>query len=155
MKNIPLNHGLFAIVDDEDYDYLMAFKWYAYFRHGNTYARTAIWGNGKTKVIWMHRLIIGAIMPSHVDHKDHNGLNNQKNNLRLCTPQQNRFNSKPNGYKGVKLVKSTNRFESRIKFDGRLIQLGTFGKAKDAAMAYNKKAIELFGEFACLNIITP
>jgi hypothetical protein len=95
-----------------------------------------------------------------VDHKDRNGLNNQKENLRICDYSKNAQNSKRNpiygssNYKGVYLYKRTNKYRANIKLKGKRIYLGYFDSDKEAALAYNKKAIELFGEYACLNIIT-
>ena len=105
----------------------------------------------------MHRLILGLTDPKiFTDHKDHNGLNNQRENLRKSTNQQNQFNQLPRGgtsiYRGV--IKRKNRkgvWISNISISGKSIFVGYFKSEKKAALAYNKKAIELHGEFAYLN----
>jgi hypothetical protein len=90
----------------------------------------------------------------HIDHIDGNPTNNRWNNLRLCEPQQNARNSKTpknnsSGYKGV--AKSLNKFRAFIVVNRRQIHLGTFNTPEEASAAYQKAAIEKFGEFACIN----
>jgi hypothetical protein len=91
-----------------------------------------------------------------VDHKDGNGLNNQKNNLRLCSYSQNSQNSKrpshnTSGYKGACWSKGSNKWQAYIKLNGKCIHLGYFTCLLKAARAYDLKAKELFGNFARLN----
>jgi len=105
----------------------------------------------------MHRMIMHA--PKHLccDHIDHNGLNNRKSNLRLCTNAQNTHNQRirPNGtskYKGVSWHRPNNKWVARIAFKRKRMHIGIFDNQMEAAMAYDDKAIELFGEFACVNL---
>lgn len=158
MKEIPLSRGMFALVDDEDYEYLSKSKWHA--QKGNTtfYAerllRTADRPNGKSEK--MHRVIMKATSDVDVDHIDHNGLNNQKPNLRLCSQSQNSQNmrAKPNtasGYKGVIWEKALRKWRTRIQLDGKLRTVGYFDDVVEAAIAYDIAAIETFGEFAYTN----
>jgi hypothetical protein len=90
-----------------------------------------------------------------IDHIDHNGLNNQKDNLRICTRKENlrnsRTRSKISKYKGIKLNTRTGKYGARIKINGEYLWLGTCESEELAALAYDKKAKEIFGEFACLN----
>ncbi len=104
----------------------------------------------------MHRLIANA--PAHllVDHIDHDGLNNRKANLRLCSIAQNNQNSRPNRnaaskYKGVSWAQSCRKWFARIRPNRKTIYLGLFTDEIEAALAYDRKAKELFGEFAYLN----
>lgn len=154
MKRIPLTRNLFALVDDEDFKPLSKHKWFAH--NANTeyfYAATNI--NGKT--VLMHRLIM--IMHGkrfqQVDHANHDTLDNRKVNLRGCSKQQNSFNQKVHsdnrsGFKGVCLQKS-GKYIVRVVLSKRVHYCGFFDDAKEAAIAYNAKAKELFGEYANLN----
>ena len=166
MKVIVINSKKYArhevFVDDEDYDVLMKYKWSIRKGRNTLYAEIGkTLNHHKTS---MHCYIyktnnIHLVKSNNIDHIDHNGLNNQKNNLRIVTIQQNIFNSIKNKnsfckYKGVTF---TNRirlpYRSRICINGKRISLGYFATQEEAALAYNKKAIELFGEYAKLNII--
>ena len=87
-----------------------------------------------------------------IDHINGNTLDNRKVNLRIATRQQNNANrivKNTLGYRGVRI--NGNRYGAQIKFNGELIWLGTFDTKEEAAIAYDKKAVELFGEFAVLN----
>ena len=149
---IPLTQGKFAIVDAEDYDWLSQYKWCAVKSRETFYAQR--WSNGR--VVGMHRVIMHAPKGVICDHKNHNGLDNRKSNLRLCTSAQNQYNKRPkkgcaSRYKGVVLRSDCKRWRARIGFNGKRIHLGDFDNQMEAAMAYDNKAVELFGEFAWLN----
>ncbi len=159
MKKIPLTRGKFALVDDEDFEWLSEFKWYcsSCTQSGVTrfYAARNMKIYGKPRTRSMHRIMIG-VPNLQVDHKDGNGLNNQRENLRLCTQSQNlanQVNHKHGGFKGVHFMKSFNKWHAYINKERRRFNLGYFDYAVDAAISYNEKAKELFGEFANLNII--
>jgi hypothetical protein len=161
MKLIPLTQGKFAQVDDADYDFLMQWKWHAdKSPSGNTfYAKRNDKSSGKNKAICMHRLLLGLTAPKIFgEHRDQNGLNNQRDNLREATHSENMRNTKSkkgssSKYKGVSWVAKRNKWQSNIWLDRKQYPLGHFKLESEAALAYNKKAIELFGEFANLNII--
>ena len=95
-----------------------------------------------------------------VDHIDRNKLNNCINNLRWATNQENQMNStktknkKTSKYKGFSWFKACNKWKAQIKLNGKSFHLGYFDNEKDAARAYNNKALELFCEFANLNEIS-
>ena len=151
-KLIPLTQAKFAIVDAEDYEWLNQYKWHAKKHKNTSYAETQ--KNGK--LIKMHRLITSAPPHLFVDHRDHNGLNNRRYNLRLCTNQQNVFNRRPrpggtSKYKGVYWHKKTKKYTAAIKANGKRYYLGYFDDEIEAAVVYDIKAMELFGEFAYLN----
>lgn len=136
------------MVDDNKYDYLRQFNW----KITKGYAMRTT-GIGERR---MHRLLINAKKGEVVDHIDGNPLNNQVANLRICSQGQNMGNRKINknnrsGYKGVFFLKSLNKWRAAIKFNGKFIHIGLFAKPEDAAIAYNRKAIEFFGIFANLN----
>ena len=161
MKKIALTRGQFALVDDDDFDRLNQYKWYASFsRHyapdGNYAAARMVTVGGRQRMILMHREIVNAPNGVHVDHKNRNPLDNQKVNLRLATPQQNGANRRmqknnTSGYKGVYLRRRSGKFVAQIKQNGEHIYLGRFETAVRAAQAYDEKAKEIHGEFAVLN----
>lgn len=158
MKTINLTKGYVALVDDDDFERLSQYKWMAHEKKTNTYARRNKSVNGKVKTIIMHRFIMGAPDDMQIDHIDGNGLNNQKSNLRICTIDENlRNKGKIEGtlykYKGLSWCKTKNRYKASINFNGKKISLGRFKTQEEAALAYNKAAIELHGEFARLNVI--
>lgn len=151
-KLIPLTRGKFAIVDTEDYDHLSKHKWCATKNSQTFYACRARRG----KKVFMHRLIANAPAGLLVDHIDGNGLNNQKHNLRLCTITQNARNRGPNRnassrYKGISWSKCCKKWQARIRPNRKTIHLGLFDNEIQAGIAYDRKAEELFGEFAYLN----
>ena len=153
MKEIQLTQGKVALVDDEEFEKLNQFKWCAK-KDGNTfYAIRGIRIGSKTQTIQMHNFIMNG---KGVDHIDHNGLNNQKSNLRFCTQSENMMNRSKGGnctsiYKGVSFHKRDKIWRAKIHINGKDIHLGNFISEIEAAKAYNNKAIELFCEFANLN----
>lgn len=149
--------GLKTVVDDQDYWNAFRYRWGLSKTDNCCYAHTRITVNGKRKTLLLHRVLLGIDDKNVVvDHIDGNGLNNQRSNLRICTQQQNIYNSrkscsnKYSKYKGVHLTKYLT-WHAEIRKDGKSINLGTYETEIDAAKAYDKKAKELFGEFAHLN----
>jgi hypothetical protein len=153
-----------CLVDDCDYDELIKYNWHM---HTSGYVQRKIWANKKVVGVYMHRQIL-CLSDGNIecDHIDHNRCNNQRSNLRICTTQQNRFNNSPIGksskYKGVHLnVLKCNKnngkqyvyyyWRAKIKINGIEKTIGNFKTEEQAALEYNKKALELFGEFAYLN----
>jgi len=152
VRLIPLTQGKFAIVDADDYERLAKYKWHAY-KNGSTYYASRTSANKK---IIMHREIMQAPKGLLVDHIEGNGLNNRKSNLRLCTRVQNARNKRPkhNGssrYKGVYWHISYRKWAANIRCNGKQKYLGRFDDEIEAAVAYDRKAELLFGEFAYLN----
>jgi hypothetical protein len=105
------------------------------------------------KAIYMHLEIMSAPDGMEVDHMNGNGLDNRRENLRLCTRAQNRMNSvkrigKSSTFKGVYWHKNCRKWRASLKLDGKEIHIGYFNTELEAAEAYDEKALELFGEFA-------
>ncbi len=151
MKLIPLSRGLTAKVDDADFEELSKYKWYAVKCFGKYYARRS---EGRNKKIYMHRQLAGNPLHLHVDHKDGNSLNNQRENLRNANVAQNMANRKAfencsSSFKGV--TKNGEKWIARIGTNGDQIYIGCFTSEIEAALAYDKKAYELHGEFAVTN----
>lgn len=151
LMNIPLSSGGFAKIDDEDSDIVLRYKW----TNNKGYAQAVVEGT----TIRMHRLVLGLEKGRGiVDHINGDRADNRKSNLRVCTPSQNRANTTKTmcnrtGYKGV-VFRKANRLRPYAAFayiDYKQHYLGSFKTALEAAMAYDKKALELFGEFANLN----
>jgi hypothetical protein len=150
MKEIKLTQGKVALVDDEDFEYLNQVKWYASHQR-NWYANRDLFIGKKRIHIIMHRLIMNTPMHLEVDHIDHNGLNNQKSNLRNCTRRQNGKNIRPrNNYLGV-YFNTEGYISAKIYNDGKSIHLGYFKTEIDAAKARDDASKKYFGEFAHLN----
>lgn len=147
--------------DDADHELISQYKkWHPCYGGKTIYVRRGSGSKGH-KITFMHRLIMGVTDPNIlVDHKNRNGLDNRRCNLRIATKSQNAYNktkqkNNTSGFKGV--TKSTQhgnlRFLARIWVDGKMLHLGTFMVAIEAAKCYNKAAIKFHGEFACINEI--
>lgn len=150
MKEITLcNQKGVALVDDEDFEYLSKFTWYA---HTTGYVTTSI----KGKTILMHRFIMQPKKNFIIDHRNRNKLDNRKINLRICSQSQNlSYKIKSEGttsiYNGVHYDKDRNKWSATIKINKSNVFIGRFDKQRHAAIARDIWAKELHGEFARLN----
>lgn len=158
MKQIQLTQGQVALVDDEDYEWLKQWKWCASKGHSTFYAHRKYYKNKKYHLVQMHRAILGILdeKTKLTDHINHNGLDNRRCNIRICTKSQNQCNIRPykntsSKYKGVSFHKNSKRWIAYIKYNHNYEYLGYYKEEKDAAKAYDSRARELFGEFAYLN----
>lgn len=151
---LPLTTGGFALIDAADKPLIDSWRW-TWRRESRGYAlsRQSI-GGGKQKPVRLHRLILG-FPTGMIDHANGNKLDNRRCNLRLCSDSQNQANRDPlphsSKFKGVTVRKSTGHFEAQIWCNYKRIWLGTFSDECEAALAYDAKAIELFGDFARTN----
>jgi hypothetical protein len=151
MKEIPLTQGLVALVDDNDFEELSKFKWHAKKDRNTYYANRTI---GR-KTVKMHRVILGLNSRyQQGDHKDGDGLNNQRHNLRVVTRRRNGANRRKHAtcsskFKGVYLDKG--KWRARLGLNKKKIELGYFVDETCAAKAYDVAAKQHFGEYACLN----
>lgn len=154
MKTIELTRGKVALVDDDDYDELKQYRWTAVVYGGIWYALR--WNGSGTTL--MHRQILKAPPEFTVDHINHDGLDNRRANIRLATTAENNRNkrmkrNKASGYKGVSYrLNRTKPWRAEISMNGKRIHIGYYETSTDAALAYDKKAKELFGEFALTNL---
>lgn len=142
------------MVDDEDYEWACLHTWHL---TAKGYAATHFSGNSKLR---MHREIIKAPPGIEVDHIDGNKLNNCRSNLRLATTAQNQANrvmrNKDTGYIGVSFdPRSPSPYVARISKDNKILHIGRYKDPVEAAKDYDKKALELRGEFAVLNFPRP
>jgi hypothetical protein len=153
-RKIKLSQGKYAIVDAEDYPKLAEDDWQYY---ENKSKNCYVVRMEVRKIAYMHRVIMNAPAGYFVDHRNHNGLDNRKSNLRLATPAENTHNKRKtkrattSKYKGVSLRKNENKWVSHIDYQGRRIHLGFFKDEAEAAKTYDKAAKKFHGEFASLN----
>jgi len=147
VKKIVITNGLSAEVDDEDFEKLSPFKWYGYKNHRTHYAMRKIRLFGKSISVLMHRDICGPSEIEIVDHIDGNGLNNQKNNLRISSTRQNLQNQKnrrkKSKYPGVSWHSRNKKWYARIFINGRNTYLGYFSTEDSAFHAYQQKLSEI------------
>jgi len=144
------------MVDDEDYEWLNQWKWYAVKYSNLWYAGRTLNRKNKTRMIFMHREILQSPNNQVVDHRDSNGLNNQRSNIRLCMPNQNSMNRRKqegasSRYKGVAWHKRDKKWQCGIRYFKKSYHLGYFKSEQEAAEQYDIAAQIFFGEFARLN----
>ena len=154
-KLIALTQGQNAIVDAEDYEFVNQWNWCAYWnRTSRCFYAKRLHSTGKT--IYMQSAIIAAVLPNIVDHINHNGLDNRRQNLRACTRSQNNLNRRmrrdnTSGYRGVGWNKKGAKWAAYGARNGKSVHLGFFGDIIEAAKAYDAFAKNHSGEFAILN----
>lgn len=156
MREIPLTQGKVALVDDEDYERVAKYRWYAQGEKNRTkwYALRGQWNGVEQVPVRMHTFIMRAVRGTIIDHLNGDTLDNRKENLRACTNSQNTKNrgkqkNNTSGYKGV--FAWGNRWRAKIQSDGVVIHLGAFDIKEDAARAYDREAFVKHGAFAKLN----
>ena len=162
LRTIELTKGYVTLVDDEDYEWLSEHKWYVsnYSKNNTQYAKrnTKKCESEKQRTMRMHRLIMNCSLDMMVDHIDGNGLNNQRSNLRLATRSENGRNqgisrANTSGYKGVSFNIRDSMWCAYIVINGIKKHICSTNNVIESAVAYNKAALEMFGEFAKLNVI--
>ena len=156
MKRIKLTQGKFAMVDDADFEWLNQWKWHTA-KGCNTYYARRAGPRPKQKPVFMHREIISPSKHLETDHRNGNGLDNRRENIRACTLTENRRNSvayanNRSGFKGVSSF--TGKWVAQISYNNKTIYLGRFVSKVAAARAYDEGAKKYYGEFAKLNFPT-
>jgi hypothetical protein len=153
---VPLSRGKKAIVDLDCVPLVSGFNWSAMgpSRNGRFYAYRRDWNAGRA--ILMHRHILGITGKLFVDHRNRDGLDNRKSNLRPATNTQNLANQGPRSgassrFKGVSFDSSRGKWCANVHCENKHFRLGRFSTEEAAARAYDEKAVELFGEFALTN----
>lgn len=154
MKEIKLTQGKIAVVDDSDFDQVNQFKWYAVKDKRRWYAKRTVKEGSKN--LFLHQFLFRGL--KGIDHRDGNGLNNRRDNLRPATKSQNQANQpkcrkSSSRFKGVFYRRDNGKWRSILGLNGRLVHLGQFDCEEDAALAYNGAAKLFFGEFARLNAV--
>lgn len=156
MRTIPvLRSPRPALVSDEDYERLACRRWQL---HPQGYAFTNGGGRRERRTIYMHREILGAPAGLEVDHADGDPLNNQRENLRLCTRSQNEANKPAYGgtsrYKGVCWDAGKRKWKAQVQIAGKRTHIGRYATEMEAARAYDAAARNEFGPFARANFPT-
>jgi hypothetical protein len=145
-KKIYLLDDVYALVDDEDYEWLSTYTWYY---HSAGYAMTE-------NSVLMHRMILNSPKGIFTDHVNRNRLDNRKSNLRMCTVSENNKNKgmrsdNKSGYKGVHWDKRNKKWRARIVLDKKSIHLGLFSSIEYAVKAYDEASPKYHKEFSSPN----
>jgi len=156
MRLIAITQGQHAIVDDEDYDFLSMFKWWAQKHPGGWYAARRSFFGPRRVTLGMHQLLLFG--GAYVDHENGNGLDNRRCNIRFATSSQNCYNKsmksplKTSRFKGVYWDKRDKKWDVRIRhIPGERLFLGRFDCELTAGHVYDEAAKKYFGDFARLN----
>lgn len=155
---VPLTRGLLAIIDAEDSEAIDGFNWRADPSRNTFYAsRHGRDGAGNKIKVYMHQAVAEKHGLPVVDHKNRNGLDNRKSNLRPCSYSFNGANSPTkcgsSKFRGVSWSSKDRVWRSQITVNYRHRNIGSFNSERDAAMAYDEAAKEAFGDFAALNFM--
>ena len=154
VRHIGLTGGLFAIVDAADFETLSRYNWRAT-GGDSSYACCEIGG----KKVYMHRLIMNPPAGMVVDHINGNRWDNRRGNLRVCTQAENLRNSRKSRgtsrFKGVFWDARRRKWRVTIRCGGKTVHLGRYDDEVEAAKAYDRAAVRLFGQYARLNFPEP
>mgnify|MGYP003383480200 CR=1 FL=1 len=148
---VTLTQGYEAVINASDAPLVAGWNWYA-IKDGNTVYAQRSRPAGERRIVRMHRVLMGDPDGLLVDHRDGDGLNNIRSNLRLATCQQNVHNariskSNTSGFKGVSWRKTNGKWHAQIRLNGRQRNLGYFQTPEAAHDAYCKASSSLHGEF--------
>ena len=157
IKEIKLASGLISYVSEQDYELVSKFSWWHAKQKKTTYVRTRDIYKGEKRHFYMHQLILGTIgVKAEIDHKDNNGLNNTRDNIKVASHSDNLKNRRKHRgaskYTGVS-KHLYNRWIARININGKQKHIGLFDNEIDAAKAYNKAAIETGNPYYVINDI--
>lgn len=157
MKKIKLTKGEYAVIDDKDYFEISKYNWH-FSNTGYAARNLSSAGKLKHKLIHMHRELMNPNKKEEVDHINNNKLDNRRDNLRVCSSSENKFNTnKPktnkSGYKGVYWESDRKKWTVQFRAYGKRIRIGSFNRIEDAVIAYNTNIKKFQGNFARLNII--
>lgn len=154
MIELTLPTGQVALLDIDDMVAVESFAWHAVPKGRTCYVGSTVGPRTSRTTLMLHRLLVSAPPDRLVDHRNRNGLDNRRSNLRLCTPVQNRANAisrNSSGYRGIFWDPDNKNWRARITHLGQKRSLGRFADPWLAAQAYNVAALEHWGEFAALN----
>jgi hypothetical protein len=157
-RRIYLGEGKWTILEQEDYYRLCNYKWYVNGNGFKFYAfRNIILGPGKTRMLSMHREVMGFPKGMLVDHRNHDTLDNRKENLRIATHSQNTCNKQDkrkgcsSQFRGVSFDRKRKYWNVQVVREGKYVFFGRYKDEVEAAKAYDEAAKKYHGEFARLN----
>ncbi len=151
---LPLSQGLVAIIDEQDYPILSQYRWCAAKCRHTFVACRGTWRDGRTKKVYLHRLIMNAPQNSLVDHINGDGLDNRRCNLRICTKKENNRNRtrmqslNTSGFRGAFWEHGCKKWRAQISVNNKNHHIGVFHSKHEAASAYQQAAKRLYGIFA-------
>lgn len=149
MKKVKLTNGGYAIVSDEDFERVSKYKWYR-FKKRNTDCAYSTVGH-----MYLHRYILNNPDGKMIDHIDHNGLNNCRDNLRICTNQQNLFNQTIKAKSGLKGIRyRLGKYDAYLVINGKQKWGGRFKNIKEAKKQYNELSKKYHGEYGFIYVLT-
>ena len=155
IRSIALSRGMVATVDEDMFEWLSGWRWYACCPGSRVFYACRNEGKGR---VYMHRAITAkrGMGPGEVDHINHDGLDNRTANLRIVASSQNKQNTRlradsTTGYKGVYYNKQRGSFQVYIRAEGRHKYIGAYANAESAAAAYDEAALRFYGEHAFTN----
>lgn len=157
MKRVQLSQGKFALVDDGDFDSVNRWKWsFQKMPTVDGYAVRVVKENGRYRKIYLHRFLCGFPTGKVIDHVDGDGLNNQRENLRVCVQHENISNQRKkknntSGFKGVSFHRRTGKWAAQITFQRVKRHIGLFPDAQSASDAYDQASKKTHGEFGLPN----
>lgn len=157
MKLIPLTQGYCAEVSDRDYTRVSKFSWQAQKLGRVIYAKRGVWNGKNNDCQLLHHFVLGVPSSVRLDHRDGDGLNNCRRNLRRATKQQNargfqrKSRRNTSRFRGVHWDSERKKWEAQIAVNGRSKYIGRFSSELTAARIRDKEAKRLFGSFAHLN----
>lgn len=141
------------LIDDEDFPMVSRMNWHIKKDKNTFYAYSNVKIGGKSTSISLHRFISGMVS-SDIDHKNRNGLDNRKENLRYATRKQNSYNrvrKNSYGYRGVYKPKDSSNYSFQIQKDGKRVCKHGYITPEEAARAYDQESLKLHGEFGIRN----
>lgn len=154
MKEIQLTQGQVALIDDEDFDKVSQYKWFA--RYDKSTGMFVTIGNGPTtegkrRTIYMHEVILGTPNGYTADHVDRNPLNNRRSNLRLANPNQqslnkSTYNNSEIPYKGVSYKTANSKYVAQMQVLGSKKHIGLFDSPTDAALTYDQAVLKYWSQ---------
>lgn len=159
MKTISLTRGLFALVDDGDFERVLKFRWHAQKSGRLTYAKRGVWNGKNNDTVFLHQFIAGT---KNIDHRNGNGLDCRRQNLRPANKSQNgmafqhKREDSTSAYRGVSWDNHRQKWQMHIskRVGGKRVRRwGRFDTETDAARAYDLASKEMFGDFGTTNFL--